>query len=98
MAKKGYWMVFYRSSTDPAALAAYARAARPAIETAGGRILAGGMPAKTYEMGMNQSAVLIEFASVEQAVAAYESEGYQAALKALANTAERDIRIVESLS
>ncbi len=98
MAKKGYWMVFYRSVADPAALGAYARAARPAIESAGGRVLVGGAPAKTYESGMSQTAVLIEFASVDQAIAAYESEGYKAALKVFNNAADRDIRIVESLT
>lgn len=79
-------------------LAEYAKAARPAIEAAGGRILAGGPPAKTYESGTNHTAVLIEFANVEQAIAAYESQGYQEAPKVFNNGAQRDIRIVESLT
>ena len=41
--------------------------------------------------------VVIEFDSVAQAVAAYESPGYQAALRALGDGAERDIRIIEAL-
>ena len=45
-----------------------------------------------------QRVVLIEFESVERAVAAHESEGYQAALKALGKAAERDLRIVEGLA
>jgi uncharacterized protein (DUF1330 family) len=40
---------------------------------------------------------IIEFESVAQAIAAYESEGYKAALRALGGTAERDIRIVEGV-
>ncbi len=41
--------------------------------------------------------VLIEFDSVQQAIAAYESPGYKAALAALGNGAERDIRIIEGV-
>jgi len=41
--------------------------------------------------------VLIEFDSVEQAIAAHDSPGYQAALAALGDGAVRDIRIVEGV-
>jgi uncharacterized protein (DUF1330 family) len=44
-----------------------------------------------------QRVVVIEFDSVEQAIAAHDSERYQAALKALNNGADRDIRIVEGV-
>jgi uncharacterized protein (DUF1330 family) len=97
MAKKGYWMVFYRTAADPSVLQEYAKAARPAIENGGGRILAGGAPTQTYESGTTQTAVLIEFASVAQAIAVYEGQDYQEALKIFAHTADRDIRIMESL-
>ena len=43
----------------------------------------------------NQRCVVVEFESIEAAVAAYESEGYRAALSALGNGAERDIRVLE---
>ncbi len=56
------------------------------------------MPAKTYEAGLSQRVVVIEFDSVAQATAAHDSPGYQAALKELGNAAERDIRIVEGVS
>ena len=50
------------------------------------------------EQGLAQRTVLIEFDSVDQAVAAYNSPGYKEALKALGQgAAERDIRIVEGL-
>jgi len=39
--------------------------------------------------------VVIEFDSVQSAVATYESPAYQAALKVLGSAAERDIRILE---
>ena len=57
------------------------------------RQLARGMPAKVFEMGMNERVVLIEFDSVEAAKAAYESPAYQAAHKLLGDAADRDIRI-----
>jgi hypothetical protein len=45
----------------------------------GGRFLAIGGTVKTYEGGIDPRTVLIEFDSVEQAVAAHDSPGYQAA-------------------
>ncbi len=67
---KAYWIAFYRSIKDPDALAAYAKLAGPALQQAGGRFLARGLPAKVYELGLQQRTVLIEFDSVAQAVAA----------------------------
>ena len=90
-----YWVATYRSISNPDALAAYAKLAGPAIAAAGGRFVVRGNPAKTYESGVMQRVVIIEFASVDKAVAAHDSEGFQAALKVLGNAAVRDIRIVE---
>lgn len=92
---KGYWIAFYRSIKNPDALANYAKLAAPAIQAGGGRFLARGNPTKTYEAGLNQRTVVIEFDSVEKAIAAHDSPGYQEALKALAGACERDMRIVE---
>lgn len=93
---KAYWVATYRSVKKPEALADYAKLAGPAILAAGGRILARGMPAKTYEAGLDQRTVLIEFDSLAAANAAYDSPAYQAAKKLLGNDAvERDIRIIE---
>jgi uncharacterized protein (DUF1330 family) len=94
---KAYWITAYRSVRDPEALAAYARAAVPVLQAAGGRFLARGVPGKVYEQGQSQRTVLIEFDSVAQAVAAYDSAGYQEALRLLGNAAERDLRIVEGI-
>ena len=55
------------------------------------------MPAKTYEAGLNQRTVVIEFDSVEKAVTAHDSPAYQEALKALGNAAKRDVRLVEGM-
>ena len=49
------------------------------------------------ENGIVQRTVLIEFDSFDAAVAAYESEGYQKALDALAGGADRDIRLFEGI-
>ena len=95
---KAYWISAYRSITDPAAMAEYGKLAGPAIQAAGGRFLARAIPSMVYEAGLEQRVVLIEFDSVEKAIAAHDSPGYQAALKALGNGADRDIRIVEALS
>ena len=92
---KAYWVATYRSIKNPDGMAAYAKLAGPAIQAAGGRFLVRGTPAKTYELGVNQRVVVIEFDSVAQAVAAHDSAAYQAALKALGDAADRDIRIVE---
>jgi uncharacterized protein (DUF1330 family) len=95
---KAYWICFYRSISNPEALAAYAKLAGPSIQASGGRFLARGGTAKTYEAGLDQRTVMIEFDSVQQAISAHDSAGYQAALKALGNGAERDIRIVEGVA
>ena len=95
---KAYWVNTYRSISNTAAFEAYARLAGPAIESGGGRFLVRGSPAKTYESGLMQRVVVIEFESMEQAVKTHDSDGYQAALKALDNGADRDIRIVEGVA
>ncbi len=95
---KGYWMAIYRSVSNPAALAEYAKLATPAIEAGGGRFVIRGVPFKTYEAGLDQRTVVIEFESVQKAVATYESPAYQAALKVLKGSAEREIRFLEGAS
>ena len=94
---KAYWICFYRSISNPDSLAAYAKLAGPAIQAAGGKFLARGGVARTYEAGLNQRTVMIEFPSVDAAIKAHDSPGYQEALKAFNNGAERDMRIVEGL-
>ena len=94
---KGYWVSTYFSVSDPGKMAEYAKLAGPAIAAAGGRFLARGNAAKAYEKGMTERVVIIEFDSVDKATAAHDGPGYQAALKALGDGAQRDIRIVEGL-
>lgn len=91
---KAYWISCYRQVSDPAKLTAYAQLAGPAIEGGGGRFLVRSAAVKAYEDGKLDRTVVIEFDSVEQAVAVHDSEAYQQALAALDGGAVRDLRIV----
>jgi uncharacterized protein (DUF1330 family) len=94
---KAYWITCYREISDPAKLAAYAKLAGPSIEAGGGRFLARGVAAKAYEAGQSERTVVIEFDSVEHAIAVHDSRGYQEALAALEGGAIRDVRIVSGV-
>lgn len=94
---KAYWISCYRGIADAGKVAAYAKLGAPAIESGGGRFLARAAAAQAYEAGQMERTVIIEFESVEQAIAVYQSPQYQAALKELEGGAIRDIRIVPGL-
>jgi uncharacterized protein (DUF1330 family) len=89
-----YWITTYQAVHDPAKVAAYAELAGPALRAAGGTFLVRGMPEATFEKGEATRTVVIEFDSVEAAVAAHETEAYQEALRALDGGADRDMRVV----
>lgn len=92
---KAYWISAYRKINDADKLAAYAKLAGPAIAAGGGTFLVRGMPSKTYEAGLNERIVVIEFDSLDAATATHDSPAYQEALAALGDGAERDMRLVE---
>lgn len=94
---KAYWVVSYREIKDPAKLAAYGKLAVPAIESGGGRVLVRGTAIKAWEAGQLERTVVIEFDSVEQAIAVHDSPAYQAALKALEGGVVRDMRVVQGV-
>jgi uncharacterized protein (DUF1330 family) len=95
---KAYWVVAYRSVKNPEALRAYAKLAGPAIAAAGGRFLIRNSPAKTYEAGVNNRVVLVEFDSLDKAVACHDLPAYKEALKVLGSgNVERDMRVVEGV-
>ncbi|HEX6008141.1 MAG TPA: DUF1330 domain-containing protein [Burkholderiales bacterium] len=94
---KGYWINMFRSVKDPQKVEAYRNLAGPVMQAAGARFLVRGNPAKTYEAGVMERVVVIEFESVQRAMEVHDSPGYQAALRALGDGAERDLRIVEGL-
>jgi uncharacterized protein (DUF1330 family) len=96
---KAYMVVTYRSVSNPEALAAYAKLAGPAAQAGGGKFLVRGTPAKTYEAGMMERTVVVEYPSVAAARAVYEGPAYAEALKALGkNAAVRDMRLVEGVA
>jgi len=94
---KGYWVTFYRSVSNPKVFAEYAKLSLPIIERGGGRFLARTVATKGYEAGLKERVVLIEFDSVEKAIATIESSEYRAAQKLLEGAVEREIRIVEGV-
>ena len=95
---KAYWVTTYRSVKNPDALAAYAKLAGPALQQFGARFLVRGMPAHTFEHGMKERTVVIEFPSLEQAMAAHDTPAYEEALKALGDdSCVRDMRVVEGV-
>lgn len=94
MTGKIYTIAFYDEVQDEAALRAYAALAAPAVLAAGARYLSRGEPVATYEAGLHARVTLLEWDSLEQALALYESPGYLAALEKLGGSVRRDIRIV----
>ncbi|MCP3935797.1 MAG: DUF1330 domain-containing protein [Actinomycetia bacterium] len=94
MSNTAYWISSYHEIHDPEKMTAYAALAGPAITAAGGRFLAREVAARAYEAGKLERVVIIEFDSVEAALACHDSPGYQDALAALGDGATRDMRIV----
>jgi uncharacterized protein (DUF1330 family) len=95
---KAYWVICHRSTKSAEKFAAFTKLAYPAIHAAGGRFLVRTSNAvKTYEHGVNERTVVIEFENLAKATAAYETPDDKQALRALADGAERDLRIVEGV-
>ena len=94
---KGYFLSAHRKEANPVKAAAYVNLAIPAIEGAGGKILAKGGRVQARENGIAERTVLVEFETFEAAVAAYESAPYQEALRALEGGADREIRLFEGV-
>jgi uncharacterized protein (DUF1330 family) len=94
---KAYWIAAYREIHDEDKLAAYLKLAGPEIVAAGGKFLARGPASKVYEAGVLQRTTVVEFDSLEAAIAVHDSPGYQAALKELGDGVTRDLRLVEGV-
>ena len=94
---KGYIVVTYRKITNQEKWQAYAKLAAPAVQKAGGKFIVRGMPSRVHELGMKERVVIVEFDNVHKALSAHDTPGYQEALKALGDGAERDFRIVEGV-
>jgi uncharacterized protein (DUF1330 family) len=94
---KGYWITFYHSIGNPAVVQDYVKLATPVVQAHRGRFISRGMPVKVYEAGVQERSVVVEFDSVRDAIAAYESPAYKEAMKVLGD-AKRDVRILEGVS
>lgn len=95
---KGYWVACYREIKDQAALENYSALATSAIEGAGGRFLSRGTAVEAHEAGWLERTAIVEFDSVEQAIAAYKTRAYQKAVAAMKGEVERDFRILEGIA
>ncbi len=95
---KAYIISCYREVKDADRLQAYAKLAGPAIIAGGGTFLARGTAARAMEQGVKDRTVIIEFESLEKAMAVYDSAPYQEAIRALGPDAvNRDMRVVEGV-
>src|SRR5256885_10616426 len=91
MARASYWIAFYRSISNPDALAAYAKLAGPAIAAAGGRFFARGKAAEAYEAGGPPRGGGDELYSAGQAGAAHHFRASLGALKRFVKAAARGL-------
>lgn len=94
---KAFWVATYHSIDDEDKFAAYIKLASPAIAKGGGKFIARGLAAKAYESGKLERSTIIEFDSLEDAIATHDGPDYQAALVALDGGITRDLRFVEGL-
>src|SRR5262245_38786499 len=95
---KAYWVICHRSTKSAEKFAAFTRLAYPAIPADGGGFLVRTSTVdRTKEHGLNDRTVVIEFDNLAKAMAAYDTPDYKQALRALADGAERDLRIVEGV-
>ncbi len=89
-----YWIACVRV-TDEQSYAEYAKRAGPAIEKHGGRFLARGGRHVTFEGEDYPRNVVVEFPTLEDAEACYNSPEYGEALAFAKNAAERLLCVVE---
>ncbi len=94
---KAYWVAAYHSIDDDKKFAAYIDLAGPAIAKGGGTFITRGMAAKAYESGILERTTIIEFDSLEAAIATHDGPDYQKALVALDDGITRDLRFVEGI-
>ncbi|MFS4580236.1 DUF1330 domain-containing protein [Phaeobacter sp. C3_T13_0] len=94
---KGYWIAFV-TVTDPARYAGYQEHAPAAFAKYGARFLARGGAAETLEGNGYQRHVVIEFASMDTALACYHSPEYQSARAHRMAACTAEIAIVEGLA
>ncbi|MDB9890743.1 DUF1330 domain-containing protein [Alphaproteobacteria bacterium] len=93
---KGYRVVSYRDAPNDENLGNHAPKAMRAMTNVGAKFIARGMPVATFENGIQQRTVIVEFESTDAARATITSDAYQAAFALLGNV-KRDVRVIEGL-
>jgi len=93
---KGYWIARV-DVKNPDAYKKYVEGTAPAFAKYGARFLARGGRAQQLEGPMRARNVVIEFDSLEQAVACYNSPEYRAAHQHRIGAAEAEIMVVEGV-
>ena len=74
------YVVAHIAVEDPEAYAEYQRLGLPTIAPAGGRVIAGGGPVHLEGGEMPGGSAIVEFATMEAALAWYHSDAYQATI------------------
>ena len=90
---KGYWIA-HVDVRDADGYPRYIETARPAFERFGARFLVRGGETHALEGQVRARNVVIEFASVEDALACYRSDEYQQAVAIRQAVADGDLMIV----
>lgn len=91
---KAYWIARV-DVHDPERYKDYVTTAAPAMQRHGARFIVRGGPFKDLEGTARARNVVIEFASMEEAVACYESAEYQEAKRVRQAVSDAEIVIVE---
>ena len=93
---KGYWIAHVNVS-DSETYPDYISTAKPAFEKYGARFMVRGGPHECVEGNSGERHVVIEFASMADALACYNSEQYQKAVKIRQSASTGNITIVEGV-
>ncbi|MBM2577868.1 DUF1330 domain-containing protein [Jannaschia sp. Os4] len=93
---KAYWIA-HVTVTDPDPYALYAEGATAAFAAHGAKVLARGGRVEGLEGESRPRNVVIEFESMEAALACYESAEYQAAKRYRVEAGEAQIMILEGV-
>jgi len=93
---KGYWIA-HVTVNDPEAYPAYIETAKPAFEQYGAKFIVRGGAHDCVEGNAGERHVVIEFASMADALACYRCGQYQKAAEIRANASTGTITIVEGV-
>ena len=96
---KAYWIarVDLNSDADPETYKKYVETAKPAFERHQAKFLARGGKTEVLEGKARARNVIIEFPSMEEALACYNSPEYQAASKIRQSVSEGEFLLVEGV-